>query len=211
VMMDGYPGLVTGAPSVREYLATGTAFKRISEVSKGFELAKAVSKGVPNVVHPLTAIEKVRAMGSYLRLISESNQVFNALGAISREAVTSGLETRRVLVEGVSRAGLEGVVKGVVGGAVVEPLRIEAEKLGLERVSLGLPSVVEAVKLHKITPIIQALQPPVAPRERQPVIKNMFNVKVTATSLEEESDLKNLERKIRRILEREARRYGVSA
>jgi hypothetical protein len=142
--------------------------------------------------------------------MSEISQVFNVLGAISREAVASGLETRRGLVEGVSRVGLEGIARGVVGGAVVKPLHIDAEKLGLERVSLGLPGVVRTVKLHEIIPILHALRPQVAPRERQPVIKNMFNVTVTATSLEDERDLRNLERKIRRILEREARRYGVS-
>jgi len=206
VMRERYLGVVAGAPPVSMPLAMGTVFRKISEVGKGFELmgkrVRGVSRGVPSVVRPLSAVKTMRAVSSYVSVVLRARA----------EAAALSIEPSKVLVEGVSRVGLEGVVKGVVGGAVVKSLRADVARYGLERVPLGLPSVVRTVKLHEIIPTLYSLPPPAAPRvrERPAMIKKTYNITIPVRSLEDESDLRSLERKIRRILEREARRYGLS-
>jgi hypothetical protein len=112
------------------------------------------------------------------------------------------------------RVEMEKVFKSYAGEMLVSLPRAPVGNQNLERIPLAAPVNVPSVKLQEIVPILSSLQTPAkreTPRANQrnrPVAQSR-PITVNVESLRDESDLRELRRKIVRILKEEARRHGV--
>jgi hypothetical protein len=210
VLRERYLGTMA-SDSMPENLAMGPEFTDRSAVDKRIRLSRLVSRWSSREGLPLLTAEMVRQAASCVNITRKISQVFGALVPISKKTAISGLQTRKILLDSIWEKGLDGAVSDALGSAIIKPKYADSERLELERSPLGLFSVCRSAKLLEIAQTLRTSQTSVATSERQLAIKRTVNVNLTATTSEDENDLKNLERKIRKILEREARRYGVSA
>ena len=152
----------------------------------------------PSVVGPLSIAEAMRAVSSYGGVRLEMSQALNALGTISKEAAVPVFEAGRAIEERAIKS---------FGGRVTEGmLRVSRGSYALERVPLG-PMVFPTLKLQEVIPLLQSIPTP-AKTSAMPTQSN-FNINITVESLRDEGDLRELERKITRILKEQARRYRL--
>jgi hypothetical protein len=141
-------------------------------------------------------IPEVEYLGGEL----DVSKTFDYLGVV-KEIVTSKEEAEKVLATSLS---------GVVSGLLEVPVGEQApEVVGLEfPVSMPSPRLLDMVSmLSRVEAIPRAQRPPSVRRERVVDRRRPIDIKVEPKI--GDIDLKELERKIARILKEEARRYGV--
>ena len=141
-------------------------------------------------------IPEVEYLGGEL----DVSKTFDYFGVV-KEIVTSKEEAEKVLATSLS---------GVVSGLLEVPVGEQApEVVGLEfPVSMPSPRLLDMVSvLSRVEAIPRAQRPPSVRRERVVDRRRPIDIKVEPKI--GDIDLKELERKIARILKEEARRYGV--
>ena len=128
------------------------------------------------------------------------SKTFDYLGVV-KEIVTSKVEAEKVLATSLS---------GVVSSLLEVPVGEQAlERVALEfPVSVSSPRLLDMVSmLSRVEAIPRAQRPPSVRRERVVDRRRPIDIKVERKI--GDIDLRELERKIARILKEEARRYGV--
>jgi hypothetical protein len=130
----------------------------------------------------------------------ESSRTFDFLSVV-KEIVTSKVEAEKTLATSL-------------GGVVSSLVEIPVGEQALERVGLEVPVSVPSPRLLDIMPVLsrvetisRAQRPPTVRRERASERRRPIEIKVEPKI--GDIDLRELERKIARILREEARRYGV--
>lgn len=203
----GYPStgfrMVEKLP-MEEYYELGKRFDAISESDHAFplildgfrQLSSTTSRSYlqPSLVKMAEAV-------SNRQPIKLNLSVLDAFWGVTKEIVDR--ET------GVQRA-----LQLSLGGAISDMMVVERN--ALERFPLDAPVNVPTLKLQEIISRISSVQPPTE-REMPTRIKRdrlsrtslSRSIEVTIDSLRDESDIRELERKITRILREEARRYGL--
>ena len=101
-------------------------------------------------------------------------------------------------------------IEGVVSSIMDAPVGADA----LDRIILGPPSGYPSLKLHEVIPVIQrmALSPVRTPEQvsrPRPTFERQKPAEFREEQRIDDIDMKDLEKKIARILKEEARRYGV--
>ncbi len=192
---------------LKEYLALATKYTK--DGLDGFDgLLDSVGEGVNGFA--ATALGLMSAsIDSIIPGVAEDGMgAFpGAAWALDSLNVVSEILSKKVEAEGVVKGYMDGLVDGLV----------EAPAVGVAPLSVALeaPMAAPSVKLQEIVPILsrataplaEARGPPSFRRER--VADRIRPIEVRVESKMEDIDLRELERKIARILREEARRYGV--
>jgi hypothetical protein len=98
--------------------------------------------------------------------------------------------------------------------SIISLLHAPVERYTLERIPLEAPRAFPTVKLHEIVPLLSSVRAPTRterpPRsERVKSIERPRSIEVKVEPPRDERDLRELRRKITRILREEAKRHGV--
>jgi len=126
------------------------------------------------------------------------NQALNAFGTISKAAAAPVSEAVRAIEERAIKS---------FGGRIAESmLRVPRGSYALERVPLG-PMVFPTMRLQEVIPILHSI--PTSTKTSAMPTQSNFNINITVESLRDEGSLRELERKITRILKEQARRYRL--
>jgi len=204
VVKEKYLGILAEAPPISEYVVTETKFGIVSGLLKSFELMKGGVKELP-MAAPIVApkpslVEITKVAGRYVAAALETRRAIDGFGAISRAVITY-------------RVDVEKAIKSSLGGVVTTGLPVSLEGVSLGRVLLRGPPSVPTVRLHEIAPILYSVA---APTRTERPIQNVFNITIEERSIEGRSeslsgeiDLRELGRRVARILREEARRYGI--
>ena len=141
--------------------------------------------------------------------IAEAKQLYPAVEAMSdvrRAFAVSRFLPREALTY---QAGTEEALE-----SIISVLHAPAERYTLERIPLEAPRAFPTIKLQEIVPLLSSVRAP-TPRERPPkasrvkAIERPRSIEVKVESPRDDRDLRELRRKITRILRDEARRHGV--
>ena len=151
--------------------------------------------------HSLVDITKVAS--GYLAIALEMSQTSGGHAVGLRNLVTY-------------RAGVEKVVRSTLGGVMSTTSKVTLDRYALERVLLRGPLSVPTAKLQEIIPFLRSVSTQ-ARAERLKPIQHTFNITIEDRSIDRgfgsrsaEVNLRELERRIARILREEARRYGIN-
>jgi hypothetical protein len=212
-------------------VAQGPAAQRLAEFGKPIEgITKGLSRAAPVIERQLSGLmekgfEGVAAVGElaeyYSMVMSGASEAYGTIGAAlgmgeaalkvfgvpSAEIMPQILEMQRVLAEGFSMLDVGALIRGV-SGIVTEPAYTGIERYALEMAPSGFPVTPQVLKLHEVVPLMNLLSA-LTREAKAPRIQRPLDVTVNVESLTDERDLRELERKIARILRDEARRYGV--
>ncbi|NIM06138.1 MAG: hypothetical protein GTN65_11125 [Armatimonadetes bacterium] len=174
-------------------------------MEKGFEGVAAVGELAEYYSMVMSgASEAYGTIGAALGMGEAALKVF---GVPSAEIMPQILEMQRVLAEGFSMLDVGALIRGV-SGIVTEPAYTGIERYALEMAPGGFPVTPQVLKLHEVVPLMNLLSA-LTREAKAPRIQRPLDVTVNVESLTDERDLRELERKIARILRDEARRYGV--
>jgi hypothetical protein len=204
---------VAGAPLMQEYLAMGAGLRIAFEEEKGLgpegvevKEPTAVPPGVVTLPYLAETMKAVSSYG-YAGAGVGMKQALTALSTISREAAAPTIEARKVMVaEEVARIEVERALRSVEGGVIEDLVHLPAEGYALERIPVG-PISFPTMKLQELAPFIQYIQ--TQAKTSTAPMQSTFNFNINVESLRDESDLRELEWKITRILKEQARRYGL--
>lgn len=151
--------------------------------------------------HSLMDITKVAS--GYLAIALEMSQTSGGHAAGLRNLVTY-------------RAGVEKAVRSTLGGVMSITSKVSLDRYALERVLLRGPLSVPTAKLQEIIPFLRSVSTQ-ARAERHKPSQHTFNITIEDKSIDRgfgsrsaEVNLRELERRIARILREEARRYGIN-
>jgi len=211
--------------------AQGPAAPRLLEVTKPVEgIAEGLSEAAPSMERQLSGLmekgfEGVVAVGElaeyYSMVMSGASEAYETISAMlqvgeaaieafkgpSAEITPQILEMQRTLAEGFPMEGLSTLIRGV-SSVVTGPAYAGIERYALEMAPGGLPVTPRMLKLHEIVPLVNLLSA-LTREARAPIVQRPLDVTVKVESLTDERDLRELERKIAKILRDAARRYGV--
>jgi len=141
--------------------------------------------------------------------ISEAKQLYPAVEAMSK--VSRALDVSRIL-PGEANAYRAGTGEAIE--SIISLLHAPVERYTLERIPLEAPRAFPTVKLHEIIPLLSSVRAPTRterpPRiERVKSIERPRSIEVKVEPPRDERDLRELRRKITRILREEAKRHGM--
>jgi len=202
-MKEKYLRLLVETSLLSKYLVTGTKPRMFSEMSRSLKLimdeVKELSMSCPVEVPTPLFVNIMKAASGYAAAL-ETSRAINKFCVVLRPVMTY-------------KAEIEKTIERSLGGPMDTQSHISLEGFALGRVLLGGPPSIPTVRLHEIIPILHAASTQ-AGSERP--IRNVFNITIDDRSINRrfeslsgEVDLKELERKISRILREEARRYGI--
>jgi hypothetical protein len=212
--------LISPAIQVKSLFSAISAIARIelpSEIKERYlELAPLVSYlwmktglELPEVAYSLAAeavrvteleIEKIQVFPHGVVSLSAYAMLFDFLEAASRQ---------RFLIEKTYKMEVEKVIESFRGGVIERISYFPGERYTYYTYEPP-PMVFPAFKLKEIIPLLQTIAIPPAKIERPAVIQRPLNITINVESPVDEDDLRELRRKIERILREEARRHGVS-
>jgi hypothetical protein len=184
---------VLAKPLVLQEMENGKSVPRISEWMEG-----VTSLGTP--ISPL-----IMKLGFGIVEAKQLYPAVEALSEVSRMVHVSSVVPSEAVAYNV---GLEAAIK-----SLITLLHAPIERYTMERIPLEAPRAVPSVKLHEIIPLLTSVRAP--PSEKSPMINRVKSIErprsiqVKVESLKDERDLRELRRRITRILREEARRYGV--
>lgn len=219
---DAWPPSLQGASRV-----TRSSFRRLSSLLLREEVARKLAV-IPPLVKAATAttptVPRPPAFASrtdwlmtpvsplLMELgfgIAEAKQLYPAVEAVSgasRAFDVSHILPREALAY---QAGTKEVVASLVG-----LLQAPAERYTLERIPLEAPRAFPTVKLPEMMSLLSSVRTPTRPKrppqaERVKTLERPRSIEVKVEPPRDERDLRELRRKITRILREEARRHGV--
>ena len=164
--------------------------KLVGDVREELPLALTSVVGLPSIA------ETMVAASDYAGAELEMSQALHAFDAISREAMVPTVKAGRAIEERVIKS---------FGVSVTDALlRVPVERYDLERVPLGT-MVFPTLRLQEVIPLLHSIPTPAKTMPAQSTV----NLNITVESLNDESDLRELERKVTRILKEQARRYRI--
>ncbi len=164
--------------------------KLVGDVREELPLALTSVVGLPSIA------ETMVAASDYAGAELEMSQALHAFDAISREAMVPTVKAGRAIEERVIKS---------FGVSVTDALlRVPVERYDLERVPLGT-MVFPSMRLQEVIPLLHSIPTPAKTMPAQSTV----NLNITVESLNDESDLRELERKVTRILKEQARRYRI--
>lgn len=199
----GYEGLaaatpLTGIPSVVK--------RGLAEVREGPVTAPEVPRAYGGVLPSLLAVEVEPAITKYRSMVAEaSSTALKLIGETSRKMMPQIAEMERGVSRAFPMAAIDALIRGA-GEAVRLPTVVD--QYTLAGPSLGLPIAPRSLKLHEMASLMSLLSA-LSQTARSTQLQRPMNVTVRVESLADERDLRELERKIARILRDAARRYGV--
>ena len=204
MVMERYLEVARASP-VREYLTMGTRLGVVSELGSGLDLmgggGEELSMVASIVASPPSFVDLARIVSGHVSAVSEITRALDKSGIFSREIMDY-------------RVGMEEAIKSSIGGVIVSLLRAQVGRYTLERVPLEAPMSVPTVKLHEIIPLLSSVRTPTKTERpttvrRDRSIARSRPIEVKVESFKGEIDMRELRRKIARILREEARRHGV--
>lgn len=133
-------------------------------------------------------------------------KLMGALTTILKGATTPIFKAGQVHGARSFMMDVEQIIKGVEGKISEGLAQATMERYAVERVPVG-PMGYPTLRLQEVVPLIQAIQ--TSSKTRAPPPQSPFHINITTESLRDESDLRELEWKITRILKNQARRYGL--
>jgi len=133
-------------------------------------------------------------------------KLMGALTTILKGATTPIFKAGQVHGARSFMMDVEQIIKGVEGKISEGLAQATMERYAVERVPVG-PMGYPTLRLQEVVPLLQAIQ--TSSKTRAPPPQSPFHINITTESLRDESDLRELEWKITRILKNQARRYGL--
>lgn len=212
-------------------IAQGPATSRLPEIAKPIkDITEGLSEAAPAIERQLSGLmergfEGVAAVGElaeyYSMVMSGASGAYETIGAMfevgeaalevfrgpSAEITPQILEMQRTLAEGFPMEDLGSLIRRV-SSVVTGPAYTGAGTYALEMPQRGFSVTPQMLKLHEIVPLMNLLSS-LTREARAPAVKRPLDVTVKVESPAEERDLRELERKIAKILRDAARRYGV--
>jgi hypothetical protein len=214
--------------SIREATKVASSYLgRVSDMLLGEEMARRLSaippfiteatetaQTVPHTSYFMSRTSRLTTPLSPLIMklgfgIAEAKQLYPAVEAMSD--VRRALDVSRILPREAftHQAGTEEAIE-----SIISVLHAPAERYTLERIPLEAPRAFPTIKLQEIVPLLSSIRAPTqrerpsrAPRVK--AIERPRSIEVKVEPPRDERDLRELRRKITRILREEARRHGV--
>jgi hypothetical protein len=188
----------------RRLAAIPPLVKAVTEAAQPVPRPSAVASRTDWLMTPVSPLLMELGFG-----ITEAKQLYPAVEAVSgarRAFDASRVLPREALTD---RAGTEEVVERLVG-----LLHAPVERYTLERIPLEAPRAFSTVKLPEMMSLIASMRTPTRPErpprsERVKARERPRSIEVKVEPPRDERDLRELRRKITRILRDEARRHGV--
>jgi len=204
---------------------------RLPEIAKPIkDITEGLSEAAPTIERQLSGLmekgfEGVAAVGElagyYSMVMSGASEAYETIRGMlevgeaalevlrgpSAEFTPHILEMQRALAEGLPMADLGTLVRGV-SSFVTGLAYTGTGTYALEVPPGGFSATPQMLKLHEIAPLMNLLSASTR-GARAPRVQRPLDVTVKVESLTDERDLRELERKIAKILRDAARRHGV--
>lgn len=205
---------VFASPKIQRSLSMTTAFDVFSRAIKGtiVSLPSIYEKFSPSYRFTRPVIGAVGSIVSY-GLRSGLSFIYDVFAGFQRRGVPT-YNVEEMLVNLISYALPMGklVSSQLIKREIVEIAKFIPERYAVSKLPLRSPitplTVVSPVRIQEVIPMLSLMRAPTA-KVREPRILKPLNITVKVESLRDERDLRELEKKIAKILREAARKYGV--
>jgi hypothetical protein len=204
IYIEKMSGMLFGEEMARRFAVIQPLVKEATETAKNVPRTSKFMSRTSWLTTPISPLIMELGFG-----ISEAKQLYPAVGVMSK--VSRALDVSRILPREANayRAGTGEAIE-----SIISLLHAPVERYTLERIPLEAPRAFPTVKLHEIVPLLSSVRAPTRterpPRiERVKSIERPRSIEVKVEPPRDERDLRELRRKITRILREEAKRHGV--